>query len=124
MLGRAQLVHDTIDLEKKSERDQHAADNGDDIDLAALFRAQIEQHDDEEEQDHDCAGINQHLNHADEESVEHHEKRGQAEKGNDETERARDRVAIDDDGRTEDPSMSERRRYQKSKSRHRHEINS
>ena len=30
-----------------------------------------------------------------------HEKRGQAEKGNDEAERAGDRVAIDDDGRTE-----------------------
>ena len=30
-----------------------------------------------------------------------HEKRGQSEKGNDEAERARDRVAIDDDGRAE-----------------------
>ena len=100
MFRRAQSVHDTIDLEKKRERDQHAADNGDDIHVATLFRAEIEQHDDEEEQDHDCAGVNEHLNHADEVSVEHHEKRGQAEKGNDQAERAGDWVAIDDDGRT------------------------
>ena len=51
---------------------------------------------------HDRAGIDQHLDDADEVCVERHEKRGQTEKGNDQAERARDRVAIDDDGRAED----------------------
>src|SRR2546422_6348808 len=39
--------------------------------------AQVEQHDDEQEQHHDGAGIHQHLEHRDELGVEHDEQRGE-----------------------------------------------
>ena len=51
---------------------------------------------------HDRAGINQHLDDADEVGVERHEERGEAEKGNDQAQRARHGIAVDDDGRAED----------------------
>ena len=49
------------------------------VDLAPLLRLQVEQHDDEEEQHHDRAGIDEHLDDADEEGVEPDEQRRESE---------------------------------------------
>ena len=72
------------------------------VDAPQLFRPQIEQHDDEKEQDHDRAGINEHLDYANEVCIERHEESGKSEKGNNQAESARDRVSINDHGGAED----------------------
>ena len=69
---------------------------------ASLLCAQIEEHDDEKKKHHDRAGIDEHLNDADEKRVERHKERGKSKEGNNQAERARHRVAINDDGSAED----------------------
>src|SRR4029453_11325702 len=91
-----------IKLPEEDDGDSRAAGESNEVSLASLLCAQIEQHDDEKEQNHHRAGIDEHLNDADEKRVERQEERGQSKEGNDQAERARPRIAINDDGSPED----------------------
>src|ERR687892_291014 len=89
-------------LEEQSECDGDCASGGQPVDLAPYFLAKIEEHDDKKKKHHHRARINQHLNDADEIGIERHEERGEPEKRNDETERARHGIAVDDHSDAED----------------------
>ena len=61
-----------------------------------LDAAQVEQHDDEEEEDHDRAGVDQDLHGGDEVGLEQDEDRGEAEEHDHEPARRRHRVLAGD----------------------------
>ena len=56
-------------LDQQTERNEHATAECHPIDFADFFCAQIEQHDDEQEQHHDRARVNENLDDADEKCV-------------------------------------------------------
>ena len=85
--------------------------------FGAVPRRKIEQHDDEKEEHHHRAGVDEHLDDADEEGIERDEERRQAEEADDQAERAGHRVAIDDD-RCPKMSMSRQRRARRRIGRH------
>src|SRR5262249_22506555 len=105
---RESLVRDTQsaddgkNLNNKRQRDRDATGGGDPINISKFFRAQIEQHDDEKKKHHDGAGIDEDLNDPNEVSVERDEERGQRQKRNNQAKRARDRIAVNDNGGAED----------------------
>ena len=70
-----------------------------DVEAAAGLGLEVEKHDDEKKKDHDRAGIDEDLDDPDEEGVEGDKERGEGEEGEDETHRAVDRIAEEDDGR-------------------------
>ena len=84
-------------MDRKRDRNRDAASRGQPIDFAEFFRTQIEEHDDEKEKNHHRPGIYEHLDDADEVGIERHKERGQAEKGNDEAQRAGDGITIKND---------------------------
>ena len=59
---------------------------------------QVEKHHYEEEQHHDRAGVDEHLNRADELRIEHHVERGEAEHGVDQPERRRHQTLASHEG--------------------------
>ena len=86
------------------EQDEHhpdAARDSEPVDSTPFFGLKIEKHDDEKKQHHHGACINQHLNDSDKEGVERHEQRGQPKERNNEAERARYRITIDDNAGAE-----------------------
>src|SRR5918996_4515757 len=89
-------------LKDESERDRDSAGRSQPVDPASCFRAKIEEHDNKKKKHHHRARINEHLNDADEIGIKRHEERGEAEKRNDETERARHGIAVDDHSDAED----------------------
>lgn len=102
LFGRAELADNVKNLGKESERDGDASSRGQPVNAAQFFRAQIEQHDDEEKQHHDRTGVDQDLDNADEIGLERHKESSETEKRNDKTKRTRHWIAIDDDGHAED----------------------
>src|SRR5262245_27528817 len=81
-----QTSDNEIKLPEEDDGDSRAAGEGNEVDPASLLRAQIKQHDDEKKKHHDSAGIDEHLNDADEKRVERHKERGKSKEGNDQTE--------------------------------------
>ena len=98
MAGEAKIADYVKNLHGQGERDGNSSGGRRPIDFAQLFRAQVEQHDDKKKEDHDRAGVDKDLNDADEISIERHEERGQSEKGHNQTQRTRNRIAVDHDG--------------------------
>jgi len=99
----------------KNRLDENREDgaNGDDagrpselVGLAALFLFQVEQHDDEEKQHHDRAGIDEHLHRRKEEGVQQHEQSGHRNDGQHQKHRAGDRVAAEGFATTRKPQSS------------------
>ena len=70
--------------------------------MSELRVPQVEQHDHEEEQHHDRAGVDQHLDRGDELGVEQHVDGGQREHGGHQPERGAHRVALQDAERRRD----------------------
>src|ERR1051325_1010480 len=63
---------------------------------------QVQQHDHEEEEDHDCAGVDDHLQRGEERGVEQDVHHGQGEERRHERQRADHRVAVQHDDERED----------------------
>src|SRR5947207_5193776 len=116
LFGHGQLSHHKTKLDEECDGDRNATGYRDVIDFAQVFRPQIQQHDDEEKEHHDGAGVDEDLDGPDEECIQRDEQRREAHETNDETERARDRAAVDDDGRAE--YQHEKREEPKQKRRH------
>jgi hypothetical protein len=89
-------------LNEQDERHADPARGSEPIDSTPFFGLQVKKHDDEKEKHHHRACVNQHLNDADKEGVKRHEQRSQSKKRNNEAQRARDRITIDDNSRAED----------------------
>ena len=89
-------------LNEQDERYPDAARGSEPIDSTPFFGLEVEKHDDEKKQHHHGACIHQHLNDSDKEGIKRHEKSGQPKKRNNEAERARDRITIDDNAGAED----------------------
>src|SRR6266571_2403125 len=66
------------------------------FDIAGTGSSQVEQHDDEQEQHHDRAGVHQDLQHRQELRVEQHEQRRDGKEGDDKPERAGDGILARD----------------------------
>src|SRR5436190_486899 len=96
------MADDMKNLKDQSERNGDCASRGQPVDLASCFRPEIEEHNNEKKKHHHRTRINQHLNDADEIGIERHEERGEPKKRNDETERARHGIAVDDYSDAED----------------------
>ena len=92
--------HET-NLNDQDERDSDAARDSEPVDSTPFFGLKIDKHDDEKKQHHHGTCINQHLNDSDKEGVERHEQGGQSKERNNEAERARDGITIDDNSGAE-----------------------
>ncbi len=82
------------------------------IRLLSLARAQVQQHDDEEEQHHDRPRVDENLDDADKERVQRNEEHRQRDEGDHEAQRARHRVGLRDRPRRR-KSASRRRKSKK-----------
>jgi len=71
------------------------------IHLATFFRSKIEQHNNEQEQHHHGAGVNEHLNDPDKECIERYEQGGKPKETNYQAKRTRDRVTVNNNSRAE-----------------------
>src|SRR6266542_1020386 len=85
------LERNEVGIEQGGDQQSHRP-----LDVGRSGPSQVQQHDHEEEQHHDRAGIDQHLEHRDELRVEQHEQRGEREQGDDQPQRAGDRVPARD----------------------------
>src|SRR6266481_3960110 len=92
---------DSENLDHQGKRNRQAAGGRDPVNFSQLLSPQIEQHDDEKKQHHDRAGVDEHLDDPDEVGIERHKQRCERQKRDDETERARDRITVDDNGYAE-----------------------
>jgi len=102
LFGHSGATNDSKDLHEKRKSDEKATSESDPIHLAAFFRSKVEQHNNEQEQHHHGAGVDENLNDSDEKRIERHEQGGKPKETNYQTERTRDRVAVNDNGRAED----------------------
>src|SRR5690349_24649332 len=82
--------------QQRAGQDEGGQDADRPLDVGRPGAAEVQQHDDEQEQHHDRAGVNEHLEYGDELRVEQHEQRGERKQRDDEPERAGDRVPARD----------------------------
>src|ERR1041384_2830413 len=82
--------------QERTRQDRGGQERGRPSDIRRSRATQVEQHDHEQEQHHDRAGVHQDLEHGDELRVEQYEEGGQREQRDDEPERAGDGVPARD----------------------------
>jgi hypothetical protein len=102
LLGSLEVANHKPNLNEQYERYPDAARGSEPIDSTPFFGLEVEKHDDEKKKHHHGARVNQHLNDSDKEGVKRHEKSGEPQKRNNETESARDRITIDDNACAKD----------------------
>src|SRR6267378_6480107 len=73
LLRGLEPTNDGKNLDDEGERNSYASRRRDPINFSQFLGAQVEKHDDEKKQHHDRAGVDEHLNDADEIGVERHE---------------------------------------------------
>src|SRR6185503_6287860 len=93
--GRRVAQHAQLQQQRAGEQGADPETHGS-LQVGRPGAPQVEQHDHEEEQHHDGAGVDEHLQHRDELRVEQHEQAGQREQRDDEPERARDGIPAGD----------------------------
>ena len=71
------------ELDGEGEHDPEAAEDRGELGRPLFLGLQVEEHDDEDEQHHDRAGVNEDLDDPDEEGVEADEQAGEADEGGD-----------------------------------------
>ncbi len=89
------LADDTDQLTYEEQNNKQAAANGDEVELAGFLLFHIKEHDDEDEEYHNCACVDEDLNDADEEGAELNEKPSEADEGKEEAKSARYWVAVE-----------------------------